>query len=500
MFGRVLVANRAEIALRIIRACRQCGIESVAVYSDADTDALHVCRADRAIRIGPAPVSESYLRGDAILDAARASHADAVHPGYGFLAEQADFAEAVEAAGLVWIGPSPENIRLMGDKIAARRAMASAGLPVLPGSDGPVADVQAAIEVARRVGYPVLLKAAGGGGGRGIRSVASADEMSNAFARASSEAREAFADDRLYVEKLLENVRHVEIQVIADGTGRPTGACHLGERECSIQRRHQKLFEEHPSPAVNETLRHEMGALAARAAAQIGYRGVGTMEFLLDGRGYYFMEMNTRLQVEHPVTELVTGIDLVQAQFSVAAHKCLGFVQEDVTFRGAAVEARIYAEDPARGFAPSVGRIGSLALPAGPNVRVDSALYEGLQVSPHYDSLLAKIICRGRCRADALATLRAALRETIICGVKTTVPLLLRLLNRPDFLRGQYHTGTLETILPQVMAPLPADAPSKMFAAIAAAMLCRTGEDQIASVFSAAQARRLSAWQREPWE
>jgi acetyl-CoA carboxylase biotin carboxylase subunit len=439
---KVLVANRGEISVRIIRACHELGLDAVAVYSDVDRAALHVRRADEAYSIGPAPAVDSYLRSDTIIETALASGADAIHPGYGFLSERAGFAQAVLDAGLTWVGPPPSAIAAMGDKVSARRAMIAAGVPVVPGTAEGLTDAEARAE-AERLGFPLLVKASAGGGGKGMRRVEAAQELPDALAAARREAARAFGDDTLYLERLVEDARHVEIQVLADGHG---NVIHLGERECSLQRRHQKVLEECPSPAVGPALREAMGAAAVAAARAVGYQSVGTVEFLLDGQDrFYFLEMNTRLQVEHPVTEMVTGIDLVKQMLRIAGGRRLRIRQEQVGMNGHAIEARINAEDPFNGFLPSSGRVTALTEPTGPGVRVDSALYRGAEVSLYYDPLLAKLIVWGESRADAILRLRRALAEFRVAGVKTTLPLHQQLVNTTQFIGGAYDTQYLET-------------------------------------------------------
>ena len=437
----VLIANRGEIAVRIARACRQAGLDAVAVYSDADRGAPHVVAADRAVAIGPAPARESYLNGAALIAAARAAGADAVHPGYGFLAESATFARAVEEAGLTWIGPPPDAIATMGDKLMARATVARAGVPVVPGTEVLAGDPAAAAAGVGALGYPVLVKAAAGGGGKGMRTVTSAAELPDALAAAAREAESAFADGRVYVEKLLVRPRHVEVQVLGDRFGT---LVHLGERECSIQRRHQKIVEETPCPAVTPPLRAAMTDAALAAARAVGYTSTGTVEFLLaeDGR-FYFLEMNTRLQVEHPITEWVTGIDLVAAQLRVAAGEPLGLTAADVQPRGHAIEVRLYAEDPAASFFPSAGPILALREPHGPSVRVDSGVAAGFVVPVEYDPLLSKISAWGPDRETAIRRLRHALTETAVLGPATNLPFLLDVLAHPAFGRGETHTGFL---------------------------------------------------------
>jgi acetyl-CoA carboxylase biotin carboxylase subunit len=441
VFKTVLVANRGEVALRVIRACRALGVRAVAVYSDADAGAPHVRAADQAVRLGPAPAAESYLAIERVVEAARTAGADAVHPGYGFLSENWRFADACARADLVFVGPPPAVIRTMGEKTEARRRMAAAGIPVLPGSDGPVATVDAARAAADAVGYPVMLKAAAGGGGIGMALVPGPERLEAAVQAAQRRAQAAFGDGAVYVERALESPRHVEVQVLADTRG---GLIHLLERDCSIQRRHQKLVEECQAPGLSDGLRqrlHEAGLRAARAA---GYVNAGTVEFLVDGEAFYFLEMNTRLQVEHPVTEEVTGLDLVQAQLRVAAGEPLPWTQEQIQARGAAIECRIYAEDPDRGFLPSPGTVTRLALPGGPGIRHECGVEEGSVVSVHYDPLLAKVIAAGADRDEAIARLQAALEAYRVEGVRTTLPLHRRILASPAFRAGAVHTRFLE--------------------------------------------------------
>jgi acetyl-CoA carboxylase biotin carboxylase subunit len=439
---RVLVANRGEIAVRIIRACRELGVEAIQAYSAADRDSLAVQIADGAICIGAAPASHSYLGGGRLIDAARAAHADALHPGYGFLSENAPFAAACETAGITFIGPPANVIATMGDKAVARRMAAEAGVPVTPGSPGIVADAQAAREAARALGYPVLLKAASGGGGRGMRVVRAQDELGRSFTDATREAQGAFGDGALYVEKFLERVRHVEIQVLSDGDR----VVHLGERDCSVQRRNQKLAEESPSPALDPATRSRMGDAAVRLCRHVGYRSAGTVEFILDTRthAFHFIEMNTRIQVEHPVSEMVTGIDIVKAQLCIAQGEPLSFDQDDVRIGGHAIECRINAEDPEQDFAPSPGEVRGLRIPGGPGIRVDSHLFEGYRVPPYYDSLLAKVIAWGHDRGEAIARMRRALAEMRIDGVHTTLGFHAGLLDHPGFRQGDVHTRFVE--------------------------------------------------------
>jgi acetyl-CoA carboxylase biotin carboxylase subunit len=440
---RVLVANRGEIALRVVRAAHDLGLEAVAVYSSADAEAPHVRMADHAVAIGPGQATKSYLSIEALLEAARASGADAVHPGYGFLSERADFAQAVEDAGLVFVGPKPEHIALMGDKARAREAAEDAGVPTIPGSHGAVADAGEAARVAEEIGLPVALKAAGGGGGRGIRIVAEAGELEAQYATASREAAGAFDDARVYVERFVSPARHVEVQVMGDGRG---GCLHLYERECSLQRRRQKVVEETPAPGLSDATRRGLCRAAVALCEAIDYRSAGTIEFLVDAETeeFFFIEMNTRIQVEHPITEVTTGVDLVAEQLRLAGGEGLGIAQDDVAPRGCGLELRINAEDPAKNFLPSPGTIERVVLPTGPWVRLDTWLEPGGKVPPFYDSLLGKLVVWGHDRAAAVARARRALRELEVDGVKTTVPLLERLLAEDWFAAGEFHTGTLE--------------------------------------------------------
>jgi acetyl-CoA carboxylase biotin carboxylase subunit len=437
---RLLIANRGEIALRIHRAAREMGIETVAVHSTADADAMHVRLADHAVCIGPPSAKDSYLNVAAIIAAAEITQSDAIHPGYGFLSENAQFAEIVEAHGLIWVGPKPEHIRTMGDKVQAKRTAGELGLPLVPGSDGAIEDVAEAKVLAERIGYPVLIKAASGGGGRGMKVVQHADELESQMGQARSEAKAAFGDATVYMEKYLGNPRHIEFQIFGDGAGQ---AIHLGERDCSLQRRHQKVLEEAPSPVIGAQERDRMGALVAKAMADMAYRGAGTIEFLWEAGQFFFIEMNTRLQVEHPVTEAITGIDLVREQIRVAEGHPLTFKQEDVQFRGHSIECRINAEDPWT-FAPSPGLVERYHAAGGLNVRVDSGLYAGYRVPPYYDSMVAKLIVSGRTREGCIMRLKRALEEMVIDGVKTSIPMHQALLDQPDFRSGDYTIKWLE--------------------------------------------------------
>ncbi|HET6201182.1 MAG TPA: acetyl-CoA carboxylase biotin carboxylase subunit [Planctomycetota bacterium] len=482
MLKKVLVANRGEIALRVVRTCRERGIRTVAVFSEADRSALHVRFADEAVEIGPAPPRESYLRIDRILEAAKRTGADSVHPGYGFLAQNAEFAEACEGAGLVFVGPPPSAMRAMGDKVSSRRTMVAAGVPIVPGTVDPVATPEEAARVAEGIGYPVALKAVGGGGGKGIRRVARAAEIASSFRTASGEAAAAFGDGRLYVEKYLEAPRHVEVQVLADAQG----ACvSLGERECTIQRRHQKLIEETPSPAIDEGTRRAIEEAAVRAAKAVGYRNAGTVEFLFQDGAFHFLEMNTRLQVEHPVTEMATGLDIVAEQLRIAAGEPLGY--ESVARRGHAIEVRVNAEDPEAGFAPSAGVVRNLRLPAGPFVRTDSALYRGLEVTLHYDPILAKVIAWAPTRAEAIARMERALQELHVGGVRTGGPFALRVLRDPAFRRGEFDTHFLERFAP------PADPSREEVVALLAAAVAKGARERLGAA-DGSEREALSPW------
>ncbi|MCU0907954.1 MAG: acetyl-CoA carboxylase biotin carboxylase subunit [Rhodobacteraceae bacterium] len=448
MFDKILIANRGEIALRVIRACREMGIRSVAVHSTADADAMHVRMADEAVCIGPPPSRQSYLNFPAIISACEITGAQAIHPGYGFLSENAAFVQIVEDHGLTFIGPSAEHIRLMGDKITAKDTAKSLGIPVVPGSDGGVPDLAAARRVAAGIGYPVIVKATAGGGGRGMKVARSAEDIDTAFGTARSEAKAAFGNDEVYIEKYLGRPRHIEIQVFGDGKG---GAVHLGERDCSLQRRHQKVLEEAPGPAISPEERDRIGTICANAVAKLGYRGAGTIEFLYEDGQFYFIEMNTRLQVEHPVTEAIFGVDLVREQIRVAEGMPLSFTQSDLTINGHAIEVRINAERLPN-FAPSPGRISQYHAPGGLGVRIDSAIYDGYSIPPYYDSLIGKLIVHGRDRPEAIARLRRALGELIVDGIDTTIPLFRQLLEDPAVLKGDYDIHWLERWLADNLA------------------------------------------------
>ncbi len=493
MFDTVLVANRGEIAVRIIRACRELGLVSVAVYSDVDRLSPHVLEADKAVRIGPAPAAESYLRGEHLIEVARSEGAGAIHPGYGFLAERASFAAAVEKAGLVFIGPSPESVRAMGDKTEARRRMADAGIPIVPGGLKPASDPGAAADTAHELGFPVLLKAVAGGGGKGMRVVSDADDLLPAFEAASREAESAFGDGSVYVEKYLARPRHVEIQVLGDQSG---AVVHLGERECSIQRRHQKLLEESPAPLLDPADREAMGAAAVEAARAVDYRGVGTVEFLYQDGEFYFLEMNTRLQVEHPVTEFVTGLDLVQWQIRVALGESLDFRQEDVSFSGHSIECRITSEDADRGFLPATGRIDHLETPSGPGVRWDGGIRVGSEIGLHYDPLLGKLIVHAASRSAAIARMKRALGELVIHGVDTSVSFHLRVMEEDDFGKGDLTIAYLEDH-PELLGPSDGDV---RVLALLAALLEHGGWGRAgATRIELLDGRKLSAWQTSGW-
>ncbi len=491
MFQKVLVANRGEIAVRILRACKDIGLQTVAVYSDADRNALHVRYAREAYNIGPAPARDSYLVIDKIIEAAKKSGAQAIHPGYGFLAERAEFAQACKDAGITFIGPSPDAITKMGDKITARGIMQKAGVPVVPGTDSEsdLTDEQLIHEANNNVGYPLLVKAAAGGGGKGMRAVHSPDDIEQSIASARAEALAAFGDGRVYLEKLVTGARHIEIQILADTFG---NTIHLGERECSIQRRHQKLLEECPSPFIgtDENLRQQMGAVGVKAAQAVNYVGAGTIEFLVDeDKNFYFLEMNTRLQVEHPVTEIVTGVDIVREQLRIARGKRLRLLQDDVKMNGWAIECRVNAEDPFQKFMPSIGTISSVILPTGPGVRVDTAVYPGYEITPHYDSMISKLICSGDTRAEAILRMRRALEEYRILGVKTTIPFHQQLLDSHRFMAGVFNTQFVDNEFDISTA----EGENAEIAAILAAVIAHR-ENQAAAQVVTKNARDTSNW------
>jgi acetyl-CoA carboxylase biotin carboxylase subunit len=494
MFRKVLIANRGEIAVRVIRACSELGIPSVAVYSDVDRAALHVAKADEAYYLGKPPAAESYLNIENILAVAKHAGADAIHPGYGFLSENPKFARACREAGVKFIGPTPEAMEMMGSKTGARRAMEKAGVPFVPGSLCGLKSAEEAEQVARQIGYPVMLKAAAGGGGKGMRLVHEPSELRSALESAKSEAARAFADDEVYIEKAIVNPRHIEMQVLADEHG---NTVYLGERECSIQRRHQKVLEEAPSPLVDPEMRRRMGEVAVRVARAAGYTNAGTVEFLVDQqKNFYFLEMNTRLQVEHPVTELITGLDLVHLQLHIAAGETLPFKQEDVSLRGHAIECRIYAEDPDNNFFPSPGKITLLVPPAGPGIRHDSGSYEGWVVPIDYDPLMAKLVGYGSDRRQATMRLRRALEEYFVAGIKTNISLFRRILSDPDFEAGKLDTGYLDRLLAQKKPHAAGHEQGAEIAAIAAglfAALESAGNDVSGK---AGNGTSLSNWKR----
>jgi len=447
MIEKILIANRGEIALRILRACRELGIKTVAVHSEADRDLKHVRLADESVCIGPAASADSYLNIPAVISAAEVTDAIAIHPGYGFLSENADFAERVEECGFIFIGPRPDTIRLMGDKVSAIRAMKAAGVPCVPGSDGPLGDDdEENLRIARQIGYPIIIKAAGGGGGRGMRVVHTEAHLLNAINLTRAEAGAAFNNSTVYMEKFLDNPRHIEIQVLADGEGH---AVHLGERDCSMQRRHQKVIEEAPAPGITKEMRKRIGERCATACVEIGYRGAGTFEFLYQDGEFYFIEMNTRVQVEHPVTELVTGVDIVKEQIRIASGEGMSVQQSDITMRGHAIECRINAEDP-RNFMPSPGTITAYHTPGGPGVRVDSHIYDGYRVPPYYDSMIGKLITYGESRQAAIARMRIALSELVIEGIKTNIALHQELMRDTGFVAGGFNIHYLEKRLSEI--------------------------------------------------
>lgn len=498
MFKKVLIANRGEIAVRVMRTCREMGIRTVAVYSSADRLALHVRMADEAYEIGPPPARESYLVQEKIIATAQRSGAEAIHPGYGFLSENAVFADAVKAAGLVFIGPSGDAMRQMGDKTAARHLMQRAGVPTVPGSKEAVAEPQEALAIAERVGFPVLIKAAAGGGGKGMRLVTCAEDLPALFESASSEARSAFGDGRVYIEKYVENPRHIEFQIIADQHG---NVVHLGERECSIQRRHQKVIEESPSPLLDEKMRRHMGEAAVEAARSCGYSNAGTIEFIVDKhRNFYFLEMNTRLQVEHPVTEMVTGLDLVRLQLEIAAGGKLPFTQEQIVRRGHAIECRVYAEDPENNFLPSIGTLKYMQRPGGNGVREDSGVGEGDAISIYYDPMIAKLVTWGSDRDEAIRRMRRALHEYEIVGVRTTIPFCLWVLNHARFCAGEFDTHFVQNEFHDVSL-LALDGQIDLTAAALAAVLHR--ENQVLAPVNSSPSRvnsTSSSWKLRGWK
>ncbi len=492
MFDKVLVANRGEIAVRVMRACREMGICTVAVYSDVDRASLHVRYADEAYPIGPAPSTDSYLRIDRIIEAAQRSGADAIHPGYGFLAENPHFARACRDAGLTFVGPPVRAMELMGSKTASRHALIEAGVPVIPGTDQDLTSFEQVKRSAETVGFPVMVKASAGGGGKGLRLVYSAADLESAYRAARSEAENAFNDPSVYIEKRVERPRHVEVQILGDQHG---NLIHLGERECSLQRRHQKVMEECPSPLVDEDLRWRMGEAAVRIGRLAGYVNAGTVEFLVDqSRDFYFLEMNTRLQVEHPVTEMVVGIDLVKAQLRIAAGEPLAWRQGDVKLRGAAIECRVYAEDPANNFFPCPGLIRRLQEPRGPGVRSDSGVHEGWMVPLEYDPLLAKLVVWGVDRAEAVARLRRALDEYEVSGIQTTIPFFRRVLEHPDFIAGAIDTGFIDRALAEGILSEKEPSPDEERVALLAAALDALEEPRSHAIHQVSRARGTSAW------
>jgi len=443
LFKKILIANRGEIAVRVIRACKELGIKTVAVYSDVEKEALHIRLADEAVCIGPANSAQSYLNIPGILSAAEITDSEAVHPGYGFLSENPHFAEACATSGITFIGPTPENIKIGGDKAKARQMMKRRGIPVVPGSDGPVISEELAMKVAKKIGFPVIVKASAGGGGRGMRIVNEESELEHAFHMAQREAFAAFGNGELYIEQYIPEIRHIEVQIAADSKG---NTVHFGERDCSIQRRHQKLIEEAPSPVSTEKFRKKIGELAVRAAKAMKYRNIGTIEFIVDKEGnVYFMEINTRVQVEHPVTEMVSGMDLIKEQIKLAAGSLIDYKQHQIKFYGHAIDCRINAEDPER-FIPNPGKITFLSLPGGPGVRVDTAVYSGWTVPSYYDSLIAKVIVHGRNREEAVSRMKRSLDEFIIEGIKTTIPFHKKVFSQPDFVNGEFNTGFVDKI------------------------------------------------------
>lgn len=491
MFKKILIANRGEIACRVIRACREMGIVTVAVYSEADKDALHVRMADEAYLIGPPASSESYLRWEKIIEVALKAGAEAVHPGYGFLSENAGFVREVTKAGVKFIGPSPEAMEAMGGKISARKIAINAGVPVVPGTTEPLTSFENARDVAASFGYPIMLKASAGGGGKGMRLVSGESELRSALETARSEARSSFGDDAVYIEKAIVSPRHIEIQVFSDTHGNHV---HLGERECSIQRRHQKVIEECPSPINSPELRQEMGACAVKVAKAVDYTGAGTVEFLLSDvdRSFYFLEMNTRLQVEHPVTELVTGIDLVREQIRVAAVEPLSFTQQDITWIGHAIECRVYAEDPENDFLPSPGRITRLRLPQGPGVRDDGGVYEGAEVSIYYDPMISKLAVYGRSREEAIGRMRRALQEYEVGGIKTTLPFFREIMADGEFIAGKIDTGFISRFNERKIKDEPDQAAFDM--ALTAAALAYAGTRNAASYDASGSNSGPSRW------
>jgi acetyl-CoA carboxylase biotin carboxylase subunit len=494
LFDKVLIANRGEIAVRVIRACRELGIRSVAVYSDVDRNALHVRYADEAYHCGPAAARESYLRGDKLLEIAKACGAQAIHPGYGFLSENAEFAQSCADAGIVFIGPKPDTIEGMGDKIVARQRMTEAGVPIVPGTTEKLSDAEA-IAFAREVGLPVMVKATAGGGGKGMRLVRREDELEPSIKRARSEARASFGDDAIYVEKFVDEPRHIEIQILGDRHG---NAIHLFERECSIQRRHQKVIEEAPANRLPASVRKEMGAAAVAAAKAVGYEGAGTVEFLVDAKNnFYFLEMNTRVQVEHPVTEMVTNVDIVKTGIRIAAGNEIGIRQEEIGINGWAIECRIYAEDPDNNFRPSPGELLVYRPPGGPGVRNDSGVFPGATVTVYYDPMVSKLICWGRDRNEAVGRMRRALREFVIKGIKTSIPFHRVVMEHPRFLEGHYDTSFIDTEILPGETSIPADPEERRIAVMLAAIAAFKRERELAA---RAQLQAPGGGQRSQWK
>ncbi len=487
MIKKILVANRGEIAVRVLRACRETGIKSVTVYSDADRTALHTRYADEVYYLGPSPATESYLKIEKIIDIAKKSGAEAIHPGYGFLSENESFAKACEDNGVIFIGPNSKAIELLGDKIASKITMTKAGVPVIPGSEGAVRDESEALMVIEKIGLPVLIKAAGGGGGKGMRVVRDKKDLATAIKQATGEAQSAFGNPTIFIEKFLEQPRHIEFQILADNYG---NVIHLGERECSIQRRHQKLVEEAPSAIMTPELREKMGEAAKKAVKASGYNNAGTVEFMVDkDRNFYFLEMNTRLQVEHPVTELVTGIDIVKEQFKIAAGEKLSLKQEDIKINGSAIECRITAEDPENNFAPSTGKIIELIEPSGIGVRVDSGVYEGFEVPIYYDPLIAKLLVWAPTRKEAIERMRRALSEYVIRGIKTAIPFHKIVMEHPDFISGEYDT----TFIDRILGKIEYKKENHQVAAIAA-LIAKTLQEQKATAGTKSQGQAISPW------
>ncbi|MEO0162140.1 MAG: acetyl-CoA carboxylase biotin carboxylase subunit [candidate division WOR-3 bacterium] len=487
MFKKILVANRGEIAVRVLRACREMGIKSVTVYSDADRTALHTRYADEVYYIGPSPSTESYLRIEKIIDVAKKSGAEAIHPGYGFLAENTEFAKACEDAGIIFIGPNSRAIELLGDKIASKVTMVKAGVPVIPGSEGAVKDEVEALQVIEKIGLPVLIKAAGGGGGKGMRVVKDKKDLATAIKQATGEAQSAFGNPTIFIEKFLEQPRHIEFQILADNYG---NVVHLCERECSIQRRHQKLIEESPSAIMTPELREKMGEAAKKAVKASGYNNAGTVEFMVDkDRNFYFLEMNTRLQVEHPVTELVTGIDIVKEQFKIAAGEKLSLRQEDIKLNGAAIECRITAEDPENNFAPSTGKITELIEPGGIGVRLDSGIYKGFEVPIYYDPLIAKLLVWAPTRREAIERMKRALKEYTIRGIKTSIPFHLLVMENPQFIAGEYDT----TFIDRILGKIEYRKENYEIAAITA-LIIKTLQEQKTTVAKKTTMQKVSPW------